>query len=361
MRVLIVDDSVVFRSAIRTALERLPGIEVVGAAANGKIALEKIKQLSVDLITLDMEMPDLDGIETLKQLRAAGHRQTVVVFSSMTTLGAERAIDALRFGADEVVAKPAQSEEGGIEGAVEKVRFALLPIIEAFRSKWAPAPRSSPAGDTSSVGYSPPASLNIGLPPSLLRFRPAVLVIGSSTGGPMALENLFIALKDAVPRVPILICQHMPPVFTASLAKRLEVVCGIPASEGLQGESIKPGRIYVAPGDYHMVLAKGPNGAMVRLHQGPAVNSVRPAVDPLFESAAEVFGASVLSVVLTGMGADGAIGAERIRGVGGKVLIQDQASCVVFGMPGAVAEKKAFDGMGDPTSIGQFIRRMISE
>jgi len=355
MRVLIVDDSVVFRSQIKSALEGVGNIEVVGTANNGKIALQKLAQSSVDLITLDMEMPEMGGIETIREIRKAKFPVKIIVFSSHTTRGSEAALEALTAGAHDFVAKPSGTEMT-FENAAAKIRDELLPKLQQFVSGGTRAPELA-----KSSHLNPLHALNktTYVKRDLRTFSPSVLVIGSSTGGPPALE---VVLKNlSLPlRIPILIAQHMPPVFTASLAKRLKESSGVEAAEGVHGEELKPNRIYVAPGDYHMGLEKRGTQVFIKLDKGPQRNSVRPAVDVLFETAAEIFANRTMGLILTGMGEDGLCGAKLIKSKGGGVMIQDQASCVVFGMPGAIFQSGIHDDIGNLSSINEVIRKVCT-
>lgn len=357
MRVLIVDDSVVFRTQITHALENIPGVEVVGTAANGKIALEKLNQLSVDLVTLDMEMPGLNGIETLKEIRRQNFKVHVIIFSSQTQRGADSALDALREGADEVCAKPS-GDNLNFEKAADAVKEALLPKVIQFKAidekKVARVNPTSPAPAATNIN-----SFKINVRKTLATFQPAAIVIGCSTGGPAALESIFSQLKGPT-KVPIFVTQHMPPVFTTSLAKRLGDISGIPSAEGKTSEIVTSNRIYVAPGDYHMDLELDGANVKIKLHQAPQRNSVRPAVDYLFETAAKIYGNKLLSIVLTGMGEDGLVGVKELRKKGGACLIQNQESCVVFGMPGAIFAADEYDEIGDLNLIASYLKRMIA-
>jgi two-component system chemotaxis response regulator CheB len=359
MKVLIVDDSVIFRSQIAAALTGIPHIEVVGSAPNGSIALQRLNQLSVDLVTLDLEMPEMDGIEVLRAIREQKHKVRVIVFSSQTTRGAEKALQALRAGADEVSAKPSeelsQPDSGPPRTPQEKIRDILVPKIMQFlkpAEKW----EGSDSSVDPSFSLQPPNTSRGGpekLP--LIGFRPSVIVIASSTGGPTALETIFSSLIATV-EAPILIAQHMPPVFTKILSRRLGDLSKKSCDEATHGEMIKPGRVYIAPGDYHLQVSRRPHGVILELDQGPPRNSVRPAADYLFESAATTFGQGCLGIVLTGMGQDGLEGSVAIKRTGGRILIQEEKSCVVFGMPGAVHRANCYDGMGDLDYISSVIQ-----
>lgn len=343
MRVLVVDDSIVFRSSISNSLKGVAGIEVVGTAANGKIAIEKLRQESVDLVTLDMEMPEMNGIETLKAIRAAGYKVKVIVFSSQTTKGAETALEALREGADDVIAKPV-GEAVSFENAQASIAAVLIPKISQFMERVSPRTENSERKGKS-------------LKKDVTQFKPGIVVIASSTGGPNALEHIFGFVKDR-PKIPILIVQHMPPVFTQILAKRLSELTGVSVSEAVHGKKISPGEIWIAPGDFHMLVKNDGAQLSLVLNQAPQRNSVRPAADHLFESVADILQEQVLGIVLTGMGEDGLLGARQIRSKGGRVLIQNKESCVVFGMPGAIYDADEYDSICDLNSIGEFLQRL---
>ena len=329
IRVLIVDDAVVIRRLLFDCLAEDPDIVVVGTAANGQIALAKIEQLTPDLVTLDIEMPVMDGLQTLQAIRKTYPRLPVIMFSTLTERGAAATLDALSLGASDYVTKPANV--GSVGAALLRIREELIPKIKGlcYRAPMPPAvvqPRACAQAQSSREAG--PASVP----------RAEILAIGVSTGGPNALSTLLPGLPKNFP-APIVIVQHMPPLFTRLLAERLTTVSGLPAREGEAGALLRPGEIWVAPGGYHMEVEKAGTGAIrLRTHQGPAENSCRPAVDVLFRSVAQVFGARALAVVLTGMGQDGLRGCECIHEAGGQVLAQDEASSVVWGMPGAVSQ-----------------------
>jgi two-component system, chemotaxis family, protein-glutamate methylesterase/glutaminase len=356
LRVLITDDSVVFRSQIKAALEGNPNIEVVGAASNGKIALDKLAQGNIDLMTLDMEMPEMNGLQTLREMKARGFKTKVIVFSSQTQKGADTALEALSLGAADVVAKPTGASSS-LEAALNQVRSELLPKVLQFmnsagsidgaRAENTPKPQFP-------TSVKPPQSIN---KISFDLLRPSVIVIGSSTGGPDALEKVFNGFSHPI-NCPILLAQHMPPIFTASLARRIGRMSNIEAKEPTQWEILSPNKIYVAPGDFHMTLIKQGEEIRIRLDQGPKRNSVRPAVDNLFETAAQIFGKQCAAFVLTGMGEDGLVGARAIKAAGGGVMIQDEKSCVVFGMPGAIYRAELYDKVGDLASVKSTMEKL---
>ena len=333
IRLLIVDDSVLFRSQIHLALKDCPEIEIVGSAANGKIALEKMLTQEIDVCTLDIEMPVLDGLATLKEMRVQGLRTRAIMFSSQNRSGAQKTMEAMRIGAVDFIAKPLPDD--ALITPSEKIKEALLPkILSIFGVKSILNP-IQPIFHHKIIWET---------------FNPEVLVIASSTGGPQALENFFQNIREPLP-FPVLITQHMPPVFTASLAERIGVITGKVSREAVHGEVLKPNQIYIAPGNFHMKIVGAKNAPIIQLDQGDQRNYVRPCADYLFETAAKIFGRHTLGVVLTGMGRDGADGATAIKNAQGAVMIQSEESCVVFGMPGAVFESGHFDHIGTPQEL----------
>jgi two-component system chemotaxis response regulator CheB len=339
-RILIVDDSIVMRSQIRAAIGEQSGMEVVGTASNGKIACQMLTQKQVDIVTLDLEMPIMNGLETLAEIKRLGLKPQVIVFSSLSVAGAEATLKALAAGASDFIAKPDLTRSDDVSPALA-IRKDLLPRLEQLMQRH----REEPVSKTT-----PPATA-IRLPKTnFLSLFPKIVVIASSTGGPRALEEFIMSLKPPI-QVPILITQHMPPLFTASLASRLQKLSGIPTAEVKDGETLLPGHIYIAPGDYHFSVNGTADAPRAKLDQGPQRNSVRPCADFLFESASALFKERCLGIVLTGMGADGLDGAIAIKKNRGGIIIQTKESCVVFGMPGAVFEADAYDRMGTPQEI----------
>jgi two-component system chemotaxis response regulator CheB len=335
-RILIVEDSAVMRSLLRAVISSDAHLEVAGTAADGASALTFLAGERPDLVLLDVEMPVLDGLATLRQMRSRGIRVPVIMCSSLTKRGARVTIDALATGASDYVAKP--TGQASRDAAIRALAKELIPKVLALT---APAqPRVAVSGPPAVVvpfPAGPPAMVQRAAP--AFSTAPSVLVIGVSTGGPAALEALLPALPAGFP-LPVLIVQHMPDLFTRLMAERLNGRCALRVAEAQEGEPIGRGRIAVARGNWHLELrppafASAP--ATMHLHQGPPENHCRPAVDVLFRSAAKTFGSGVLAVVLTGMGSDGLNGAHVIRQQGGCVLVQDQATSTVWGMPGAIA------------------------
>lgn len=334
IRVFIVDDSTVFRSQIRTALEDQDGIEIVGFATDGRMACEALKHKKVDVVTLDLEMPVMSGLETLKELKRSGVLPYVLVFSSQTKRGAESTLAALHMGASDFLLKP-QLEPHSNKTPAEAVRAVLLPKIYQVREKTRLSGERRLCETPSFKKFS---TLN------WASFNPEIVVIASSTGGPSALEKLFSLIRKPL-CCPVLIVQHMPPLFTAALAERLQKISGLEVREGVHGEKLKKGQVYIAPGDFHMIVERRGEDTFLVLNQDPLRNSVRPAADNLFESAAKIFKNATLGIVMTGMGSDGKDGALAVKNLGGGIFIQDKESSVVFGMPGAVFNENAFDLM----------------
>jgi two-component system chemotaxis response regulator CheB len=330
--VLVADDSVVARRIIVESLTDDPQIEVVGTAANGRIALTLVEQLKPDVVTMDLEMPVMDGIETVRAMRRRGDRCRIIMFSLISVHDAKKTFAALAAGANDFVTKPTSWVSG--QGSVAGVAESLAPKIKALVPNGRPSPsRSGAAGpDRRSA-----AGIRLAPWPQQGSGGPArAVVLGTSMGGSDALLEVLASI-DRLP-VPVLLVQHMPPIFTRQLADWLNRACMSTVLESVGGEELEPGHVYVAPGGHHLELKASARGARTVLHQGPPVNSCRPSVDTLFSSAARVYGADLLAVVLTGMGADGLAGSESVVAAGGRVLVQDEASSLVWGMPGAVAK-----------------------
>jgi two-component system chemotaxis response regulator CheB len=329
IRVFLVDDSSVVRRLVTNALSQDPALEVVGTAADGKIALNRLPELQPDVVLLDLEMPVMDGLQTLVALRKTHPRLPVIMFSRFTQRGVEATVHALTLGADDYVPKPGDGVDVG-----PCIQELLIPKIKLLGQRARPVPVES--GRSSPRTPSVPVQVSA-LPARARPQRVEIVVLGASTGGPNALAEIL----PAFPRdwsVPILIVQHMPPDFTARLAERLSGKSSLRVQEGRAGDLVSASQAWVAPGDYHMLCRWNGKAIVLDLNQGPPVNSCRPSVDVVLRSAAEVYGPGVLAVVLTGMGQDGLRGCECVRAVGGQVLVQDEASSVVWSMPGAVAQ-----------------------
>lgn len=329
---MVVDDSAAIRGALSRILGGDPRIEVVARAANGQLALDWLSRHPIDVVLLDIEMPVMDGLTALPLLLRADPSVRVIMASTLTTHGAEATLRALRLGAADYIAKPSAGEVG-----TETFRTELLAKVTALRRRRPPPPQAM-----ASVPLAPwVAPRRVGPPLQLTRRLaggepPALLAIGCSTGGPRALFELF----EALPRdlaVPVVITQHMPPIFTKMLAAQLDRIGTLPCHEATDGEPLLPGQAYMAPGGQHLLVARVAAGLRTRLSSAPPENQCRPAVDPMLRSAVEACGARVLAVILTGMGQDGLLGTRVVLAAGGEALAQDEASSVVWGMPGAVA------------------------
>jgi two-component system chemotaxis response regulator CheB len=320
----VVDDSALIRRFICDAIAGETGVEVVGTAVNGRDALDRLDDLRPDVVTMDIEMPVLSGLETLPELRRRDPRLPVIMFSTLTVGGAQATLDALALGASDFVTKP--SGPGGLAHALERVRSDLIPKIRAL------APNRS--------------QLRVTRQPVTTRVGPLTrvdcVVIGVSTGGPRALEHVVPALPADL-AVPVLIVQHMPAMFTKMLAERLEARSGLEVVEATNGSPVVPGMVLIAPGGQHLTVEH--QGAEIRavLTEAPPEHSCRPSACVLFHSALRVYGSHLLAIVLTGMGDDGSHGAVAIREAGGQVIAQDEATSVVWGMPGAVVRAGAAD------------------
>jgi two-component system chemotaxis response regulator CheB len=339
IRVLVVDDAVVIRRMLTEVVERDPQLELAGVAANGRIALQKIPQVNPDVITLDVEMPEMDGITTLREIRKLWPKLPVIMCSTLTSKGASTTIEALQAGATDYVTKPANV--GSVLEGFELMQNQLIPTIKGLCGHMLPegtATLSRPA-----AGARPALPLRTARPAGATRKIEAIC-IGTSTGGPNALHTVFAAITQPFD-VPLFVVQHMPPLFTAMLADRLGKCGPVPWHEGADGMLVEAGHAYIAPGGHHMEIVRDGTRMRVKIHDGPHENSCRPAVDVLFRSLVPLYGSGLLSVVMTGMGQDGLRGCQHIREVGGQVVVQDEASSVVWGMPGYIAQAGIADAI----------------
>ncbi len=341
IRVLVVDDAVVIRRLVSQVIEADPALELAGVAANGKIALSRIAIDPPDVVTLDIEMPELDGLATLAELRKTHPRLPVIMFSTLTERGASETLRALELGATDYVTKPANV--GSVNAAIERVQAELVPKIKSLCGQPVAAP--PPVGRPLAIAT-----------PTTTRID--AVAIASSTGGPNALTEVIPALPADLP-VPVFITQHMPPVFTRIFADRLDAVSGVQVREAAPGDEAEPGTVWVAAGDHHLVLKRKLNRVVLDFDDGPPESSCRPAADVMLRSIAATYGARVLAVVLTGMGYDGLKGCEQLRDLGAQIVAQDQASSVVWGMPGAVATAGLADAVLPIDLIGAEITRRV--
>lgn len=348
IRVLVVDDSVVVRRMVRDALAMDPSIEICGVAANGRIALAMIDQCAPDILTLDIEMPEMDGLEVLRQLREKHAQLPVIMFSTLTQRGAVATLDALALGARDYVAKPANV--GSVTNSIEAIRNELLPKIKALCGLELPLPAAQVLSVRPLYG-TPAALVSIQQPIE-------VVAIGTSTGGPNALAEVLTHLPGDLPAA-VVIVQHMPPTFTRFLAERLNGQCQLPVAEVVDDQLLRPGKVVIAQGDQHMIVEqRGVNVHLRTLRTAPE-NSCRPAVDVLFRSVARVYGFRALGLVMTGMGQDGLRGAEQLHNAGAKVLAQDEATSVVWGMPGFIVHAGLAEKVLPlPEIAGEVMRRV---
>jgi len=325
-RVLVVDDAVVVRKALADAINRDPDLEVIATAVNGRLALAKFATTRPDIVLLDIEMPEMDGLETVRELRKLDGRVPIIMFSTLTERSASVTLEALALGATDYFTKPSNFDGTAM---LEAITRDLIPRIRALCHL--------PIAESATLRVAKPSSPSPSAPSRLRLLAPAkIVVIGVSTGGPDALAHLLPLLPAHFP-VPLLIAQHMPAIFTTMLAARLSAKSQLPVRECISGEPVSAGCAVIAPGDFHMVTQQENQSVFLKTHQGPRENFCRPSVDVLFRSVAAVYRERTLAVVLTGMGQDGLKSCEMLRQVGGRIYVQDEASSVVWGMPGFVA------------------------
>jgi len=326
-RVLLVDDAVVVRKLLSQAIAQDPDLEVAGTAVNGRVALSKFSGLHPDIILLDIEMPEMDGLETVREIRKLGTRVPIIMFSTLSERGALVTLEALALGATDYVTKPSNLDAAS---TFEAITRELIPKIRALCHL--------PCTQSIVTAVPKPQVPVTAFPARPRLFAPAkIVIIGVSTGGPDALAHLLPNLPAQFP-VPVLIAQHMPAIFTAMLAARLTSKSQLPVRECISGEPVSSGCAVIAPGDYHMVVQVESGTPVLKTHRGPKENFCRPSVDVLFRSVASAYGERALAVVLTGMGQDGLKACEMLRAAGARIYVQDEASSVVWGMPGFVAK-----------------------
>jgi two-component system chemotaxis response regulator CheB len=339
LRVMVVDDSVVIRGMISRWIEAEPDMMVAASLRTGLDAVNQVERLNPDVAVLDIEMPDLDGISALPKILAKRPNLIIIMASTLTRRNAEISFKALSLGAADYIPKPETTREAS---AAETFRHDLLQKIRHLGAKVRRKAGTTASPPLAPVLHREPAKL-VAAPAAPVVKRafsptvPKVLLIGSSTGGPQALMSLVGEIGPVIDRFPVLITQHMPPTFTTILAEHLARTSHRPAREGVHGEAVKPGQIYLAPGGRHMRVVRQDGHPSIALDDGPAVNFCKPAVDPMFTSAIDIWQGGILAVILTGMGSDGMRGGKEIVGAGGSVIAQDEATSVVWGMPGAAA------------------------
>ena len=361
LRILLADDSVTVRRLLNETLSSDSMLEVCHAARDGQEALAQFPLVQPDVVVLDVEMPVMDGIETVIAIRKLNARVPIIMFSSLTTQGGEATLDALTHGATDYATKP--SHVGHLQDAVDQIRKNLIPMIKHWGQWYQDQRRAPSVGPTAyHLERKLPVtlrreSLSAAPKPNVRGDKPVeIIAIGVSTGGPSALADVLKLIPKQFP-IPIVIAQHMPPLFTGLLAERLNQICPLSVNEAHDNAELVSGQVWIAPGNQHLIVEKHGFHVRLRLNHGPLVNSCRPSVDVLFRSVAETIGGASIAVVLTGMGHDGLEGCRLIHGKGGKVIAQDQATSVVWGIPRAVAEAGLADQVLPLHSIaGELIR-----
>ncbi len=356
IRVLVVDDTIVYRKIVSDILGTVPGVEVVGTASNGRIAMSRIDMLEPDLLILDIEMPEANGLQVLAYTNKNSPAVRAIMLSSFTQKGSEQTIKALELGAFDFIPKP---ESQSIDESREQVHSTLTRAVKAFGYRV--HVRATPKGKSARTGFPPETASAQG---STVRNGQSaqVVAIGISTGGPNALAEMLPELPANL-GVPVLIVQHMPPVFTKSLADSLNRKCQLEVAEATDGEAIRPNTVRIAPGGKQMKIDRGQNNRdkTIRITDAPPENGCKPSVDYLFRSIAHHYGAGATGVIMTGMGADGKLGAKLLKRAGAVTIAQDQATCVVYGMPKEVVEAGAADIVAPLSSIADQICRTVKK
>lgn len=355
IRVMLVEDSAVVRGMVRKWLEGVPDVQIVGSADNGQKAIDLVEAIRPDIIVLDIEMPVMDGLTALPGILRKAPQAKVIISSTLSRRNAEVTLRAMSLGASDYITKPSFTRDGHDARSLFKEELIRKVVGLAHGAR-----QTGSVNGEQNTQWSPVPAVN-----ARFTFRkassvqPRVLAIGASTGGPAALTKVFEDMKSQLVNVPVLVAQHMPPTFTALLGEKLAQLSGLKGGEAMAGEPVVAGRLYVAPGGKHMRVAKGSGGLVIALDDGPPINHCKPAVDPLFESIARHFGSSALAAILTGMGADGAAGSLVIADAGGTVFTQDEASSVVWGMPGATASAGACTAIVNLNKMGERLGRAL--
>lgn len=368
IRVMLIDDSAVVRGLLTRSLESNPDVKIVGSCPNGEAGVNMVARAEPDVIILDVEMPIMDGLTALPKLLALRPQVRVVMCSSLTEKGAAITMKAMQLGAVECIAKPSSNSVPGAGSDFQRQLLEIVRGLGAAARKTRPAPSSparpatgpAPAARTGQTDpliaaiQKGPKNFPLRNNPADYKGKPALIAIGSSTGGPQALFEVTKSLKGL--DMPIVLTQHMPATFTKILAQHIEQQSGIPSCEGAEGMRLEKGRLYVAPGGLHMELAEKDGGAIIHLSDAPPENFCKPAVDPMMRSAVRLYGRKVLGVILTGMGQDGLVGGKALVEAGGRLIAQDEASSVVWGMPGAVAMAGLCSAVLPLKDLGPWVR-----
>ena len=338
IRVMVVDDSAIIRGLVVKALEKDSEIEIVSTCFNGVIAIDTLRKIPADIILLDIEMPQMDGLTALPQLLALSPSSRIIMVSTLTARNAEASIRAMQLGASDYITKPSSGRESNdVERFYHELGLKIKSL--AVRKPGKEAVKKEPEKEV--VRSTAPPRAEMHYPVKYPSYPVKAVAIGCSTGGPQALAVLFQGLAAQAKKItqPIFITQHMPATFTTILAKHIEQIAGKPCHEAKENEIVQPGVIYVAPGDFHLTPEKDGDKIVLKVNQNPPVNFCRPAVDPMLEALIRIYGNHLLSVILTGMGSDGLGGCRQAVAAGGTVIAQNEASCVVWGMPRAVTEQ----------------------
>jgi len=355
--VMLVDDSSVIRGALTRIINDVDGIEVVRSVSDGQAAVTIVGSLKPDVLILDIEMPVMDGLTALPKILQASPKTKVIMFSSLTEKGATVTLEALRLGAVECLVKPSSATDVGPGSDFQNQMIGLIRNLVPHKSNAANTNSTSPIAQTTTPVPKPGSPVVLRQDPGLYRGKPAVLAIGSSTGGPQALFNVLKHCNGF--DIPIVITQHMPATFTRILAQHIQQHTGIEAHEGADGMDVEPGKAYVAPGGKHMIFSMEDGRLRIKLDDGPQVNFCKPAVDPMYQSIIGHYGQKVLGVILTGMGHDGIGGGELLAKEHGRLIAQDEATSVVWGMPGAVAQAGYCTEILPLDDIGPAIRNVV--
>lgn len=355
MKILVVDDSVVFRTAIKTSLAESPEVNDVAVAGHGKIAVDKLKQEHFDAMTLDLEMPVMDGVETIKAVREFNKDIPIIIFSAQNLNAANKTLTALEMGANDFVQKLEGS--GDLNENLKMIQSELIPKFKVFIER-IKARQKAPAPLPATVAPAATPQPVLKNTQYKMGLKPNLICIGSSTGGPDTLKQIFKGLKPGI-NTPILLIQHMPPVFTTQMAKALNDNSHLSVTEAKDGDILMPGHCYLAPGDYHMELVEEDGNYVIRLNQNEKVCFVRPSVDVTLKSVNSNFNGRVATFILTGMGSDGADGCQSLKSKDkGPIIIQNEESCVVFGMPKAVFDLGIYDDMTDIQGVTSIINEL---
>ncbi len=367
LKIMVVDDSSLYRQLVKNVLRHIPDIEVVGLACSGKEALEKLPHLQPDLLTLDVQMPDMNGLELLHEIKARRLPVKAIMLSSLTTHGAQVTMDALLAGAFDFIQKPNSPDAGINRQHLEGLLAEKILAFKQSRTISLPTRRIPPAvlksAQQSAEGMSLaalPEAANATAPPVTSATRIEAIVVGTSTGGPLALRELIPKLPETL-GVPVFVVQHMPPKYTQSLAVRIGELSLLPIHEATDGMKIEPNHVYIAPGGSHMGLERLGDKVVIRITDDPHENNCRPSVDFTCRSACKVYAGNILAVILTGMGRDGTEGCRLIKKQGGAVLAQHPEGCTVYGMPKVVVEEQLADRVVPLPKMASWIVRLVDQ